>query len=159
MTPLPVEPGLTVVLSSLTELDISASLRDCMAVLAHLVLPALTRLCVRVSTILETEHIPLLISYVTRNAHGPQDTEVLQSLFIGSDNPQVGIAAWTTPRQDTDAVLFSSDVRRDGIHPPRVAFSITRPACLYESDNLAFDELLTRRFGVTMWRGGKSFSA
>jgi hypothetical protein len=35
-------PGPHVVLSSLTELDISASVRDCMAVLAHIIL-AVTR--------------------------------------------------------------------------------------------------------------------
>ena len=141
-TPLPVEPGLTVVLSSLTQLDVSGSLRDCMAVLAHLVLPALTRLCVNVTTMLETGHIPLLISRVSRNAHGPQDTEVLQSLFIGSNNPQAGIAAWTMPRQDTDAVLSGPHRLPVGIHFPRVEFSIIREF-LDEYDMLVYDELLT----------------
>ena len=139
-TPPPTEPGLTVVLSSLTELDISASLRNCIAVLAHLVLSALTRLCVDVqfmSTIPEIERIPLLISHVTRNAHGPQDTELLQSLFVGSNKPRAGIAAWTLPRQDADAGFLP-----DGIHLPRVVFTITRK-CLYNSDIPVYDELLT----------------
>ena len=145
VTPLPVEPGLTVVLSSLTELDISASLRNCVAVLAHLVLPALTRLCVNVhfmSTILAADHMPPLIQYVTQNAHGPQDTEVLQSLFVGSSRPQAGIAAWTMPREDTDAWLCNSGDLPGGIHLPRVAFSISRE-WLYESDIPVYDNLLT----------------
>ena len=145
VTPLPVEPALTVVLSSLTELDISASLRDCTVLLAHLVLPALTRLSVNVhftSTLLAADHMPLLIQCVTRNAHGPQDTEVLQSLFVGSDKPQAGFAAWNMPRQDTDAWMCNPDDLPDGIHLPRVAFSISRE-WLYESDILVYNELLT----------------
>ena len=143
MTPLIVEPGPTIVISSLTELDISAPLRKCMTILAHLVLPALTRLCVNVRTRTTlTEHMQPLIPYVSRNAHGPQDNEALQSLFVGSKKPQAGIAAWIMPRQDTDVGLRSAVDLPDGICLPRVAFSITwKWNC--ESNIPVHDALLT----------------
>ncbi|KAF8481677.1 hypothetical protein DFH94DRAFT_825602, partial [Russula ochroleuca] len=77
-------PVIPVVLSSLTELDISASARDCVAVLAHLVLPALTRLCVNArSHHPRGRDVQNLVPYVAHHGHGPQDTEALQSLFVG----------------------------------------------------------------------------
>jgi hypothetical protein len=119
----PIEPGLSVVLSSLTELDISTSAQDCLAIIGHLVLPALTRLCVDAQNDCPTDRDVLnLIPFVARNAHGPQDTEPLQSLSIEVNKAQAEIVAWTIPRQDTDEVLRSSVALPDGIRL-RVAFS------------------------------------
>ena len=65
-------------LSSLTELSISGNVSQCAVLLAHLVLPALTRLCVDATTDpLRFGSVNHLLQYVVQNAHGPQDTEAL----------------------------------------------------------------------------------
>ena len=123
----PMEPGLAVVLSSLRELDILASTPDCLVVLAHLILPALNRLCVNAKTTHRTV-TSQLISCVARNAYGPQDTEALQSLFIGDLGYGAAAVAWTVPWQDDtyDGSRFSVDLP-DGIRLARVAFGIIHP--------------------------------
>ncbi|KAF8481670.1 hypothetical protein DFH94DRAFT_732327 [Russula ochroleuca] len=132
------EAGLTVVLFSLTELDISAPARQCIAVFAHLVLPALTGLRVSVRTHHKNDtlsnYVRRLIPHVARNAHGPHDTEPLQSLFVGGDEEQSKVVAWTGPRQDTDVEL-----RRLA----RVTFSTTTQYGLVEKDIPMHDVLLT----------------
>jgi hypothetical protein len=122
-----IEPGVAVVLSSLRELDILASTPDCFVVLAHLVLPALNRLCVNAKTTHRTV-TPQLISCVARNAYGPQDTEALQSLFIGDLGDGAAAVAWTVPMQDDtyDGSRFSVNLP-DGIRLARVAFGIIHP--------------------------------
>ena len=122
------QPRLTVVLSSITDLDICSLVLDCIAVLVGLVMPALIRL--RVTAIPyhpQNIHMLKLIPYVAQNAHGPQDTEALQSLFIGSDETQseklAGIVAWTKPRRDTDGGLGNRVNLCDGLRLARVAFS------------------------------------
>lgn len=140
------EPGLTVVLFSLTELDISVSVRQSIAVLAHLVLPALTGLRVNI----QTNHISdtlsrcvrRLIPCVTRSAHGPHDTESLQSLSIGGDDMRSKVVAWTRPRQDTDVELSWVDFP-DGIRPARLTFSTRNRFELAEKDIPVHDALLT----------------
>ena len=131
---LPVEPGLAVILSSLTELDLSTSPHGCLVVLAHLILPALSRLSVNTETDRPTgRDARPLIPYVTRNAHGPQDTEALQSLFIGGDTIQAYIIAWTIPREDTNIKFpISFDVPYE-IPLARVAFS-TSSKSWYDDD-------------------------
>jgi hypothetical protein len=118
----------TVDLPSLTELSISASVNDCAVVLAHLVLPALTRLRViaqiNPSVFRPPEVAEHLIQCVTQNAHGPQDAEALQSLFIGGNKTRADIAAWTMPRQDSGDGLRSSIDLPDGTRPARLEFGI-----------------------------------
>ena len=123
---------LTVDLPSLIELNISASVSDCTVVLAHLVLPALTRLCINAKS--ETSSLAdgrakRLIPWVAQNAHGPQDTEPLQSLFIRGNEKRVDIVAWTMPRQDSDDGLRSSIGLPDETRtrPARLEFSILNP--------------------------------
>lgn len=70
-------------LSSLTELRILAPARECGVVLSHLVLSALKRLCINARINPPVSSLKHLIQCVAQNAHGPQDTEALQSLFIG----------------------------------------------------------------------------
>ena len=95
---------------------------DCVVLLAHFVLPALTRLCVDVQVdSSKYGSVNHLIQCVAQNAHGPQDTEALQSLFIQHNKERVGIVAWTMPRQDSDDGLRCSI---DKTPPARLEFSI-----------------------------------
>ena len=144
------QPRLTVVLSFITDLDICSLVLDCIAVLAGLVLPALIRLRVTAKPHRPQNHTLKLIPYVVQNAHGPQDTEALQSLFIGTDLAHfnhrqkiAGIAAWTMPRGDTDGRLLGGTVDLcDSLHLARLAFS----TILLEDDEVytpLHDALLT----------------
>jgi hypothetical protein len=125
---LPQELEHTVDLPFLTELSISASVSECAVVLAHLVLPALTRLCINaqydMSICGSMNH---LIKCVARNAHGPQDTEALQSLFFGNNQNRAAFAAWTMPRQDSDDGLGSLIDLPDRTGRTRFELSIRGP--------------------------------
>lgn len=145
------QPGLTVVLSSITELEISGIVLDCILVLSCLELPALARLRVR-SRPYSPQNTSMLrlVPYFARNAHGPQDTEALQSLFIGTDLAHfnhrqkiAGIVAWTMPRGDTDGRLLGGTVDLcDSLRLARLAFS----TILLEDDEVytpLHDALLT----------------
>ena len=139
------EPGFTVVLSSLKELDVFASAQDCIVVLAHLILPALTRLSVNA----ETRHLidktlrRELISCIARNAYGPQDTEALQSLFIGGKG-RAETVAWAMPRQDDTCDGFDFLVNLpDGIPLARVAFSAITYGSPRKIDSPPHDLLLS----------------
>ncbi|KAF8492734.1 hypothetical protein F5888DRAFT_869588 [Russula emetica] len=131
---------LTVDFPSLTELSISASVSQCAAVLAHLLLPALTKLCVNAKLNLSAfESMQRLIQCVAQNAHGPQDTEALQSLFIGGNKNRFDFVAWTMPRQDSDD---SSIDFPDKTRPTRLELSILG---LYDGRNIhcyQYDALL-----------------
>jgi hypothetical protein len=102
--PIPVEVEHTVTLPSLTHLDIVTSAKNCALALAHLDLPVLTWLCVEA-----TVHHPLgndmqnLLPYVARHAHGPQDTQPLQSVLVLENGKYIDILAWTTPNIDVEA--------------------------------------------------------
>ena len=143
------QPRLTVVLSSITDLHISSLVQNCIAVLAGLVLPALIRLRVTARPYHpQNIYMLKLIPYVAQNAHGPQDTNALQSLFIGTDETQVvrlaGIVAWSRPRADTDGGLGNTVSLRDGLHLARVAFStIMLPNRTAEEYTPLHDALLT----------------
>ena len=94
----------TVTLPSLVHLDISASARDCGLALAHLVLPALTRLCLTARSCLwDGADVQEILPFVARHAHGAQDTQPLQSMVVRSDRMGADILAWTVP--DIDAML------------------------------------------------------
>jgi hypothetical protein len=85
----------TVTLPLLAKLDISASAADCGLVLVHLILPTLTSLCI--TTTGDRPTIQKLLLYVVQHAHGPQDTQPLQSALIHSNHYCVGVLAWPTP--------------------------------------------------------------
>ena len=117
----------TVNLPSLTELGILATVSECAVLLAHLVLPALTRLCVIADIDLSVYgSVNDLIQCVAQNAHGPQDTKALQSLFIGDNKKRADFVAWTMPRQDSDDGLGSSIYWPDRTRPTRLEFSIKK---------------------------------
>jgi hypothetical protein len=111
--PFPFDVERTVTLPSLVHLDISASPGDCGLALAHLVLPALTWLCLTVRTAASMDDdsdMQKMLPYVARHAHGPQDTQPLQSALIRSDSKHADILAWPVP----DCI----DVEVDESDPP-----------------------------------------
>jgi hypothetical protein len=63
---------------------------------------------------------------IAQNAHGPQDTEALQSLFIGNHKTRADFVAWTMPREDSDDGLRDSIGFKlsDRTRPARLEFSI-----------------------------------
>ena len=95
----------TVTLPFLIHLDISDSALDCGLVLAHLVLPALVSLHVttifgHMSGHMTANDMRKILPYVVRHAHGPQDTQPLQSVFIRGERTSVDILASPLPNID-----------------------------------------------------------
>jgi hypothetical protein len=139
---------LIVDLPSLTELSISATVGDCAVVLDHLVLPALTRLCARVNPGCNLNYLSAfgfathLFQCVASNAHGPQDTEALQSLFIEDNKSRADLVAWTMPRQDSDYGLRSSIDLPDRTHPTRLEFSMLQRHLKFGMDISQYNALL-----------------
>ncbi|KAH9170608.1 hypothetical protein EDB89DRAFT_1276058 [Lactarius sanguifluus] len=113
----------TVTLPSLTYFDISASPEDCGLALAHLVLPALTSLCVTAFSVLEDGgDVQRVLPYIARHAHGPQDTRALQSVLIHGHSMRINILAWTVP--DIDVELHDPPTLLAATLSPRVTLSI-----------------------------------
>jgi hypothetical protein len=124
--PFPFVVERTATLPSLTHLEIYASPGDCVLALAHLDLPALTELHILVS---DTNHhrnsddVPRLLPYVVRHAHGPQDTQPLQSVLIRTEDHRAEILAWSVPNIDAevqDPPAFLAEML-----PTRVTLSFT----------------------------------
>ena len=88
---------------SLTQLNLAASASDCTLALAHLILPALIRIRVDVTSELATaDDVRALIPYFSRNAHGPQDAEPLQSILISGEPSLTEIVLWTAAGADME---------------------------------------------------------
>jgi hypothetical protein len=101
-TPLP-EPTRVVTHPSLTQLNLAASASDCTFALAHLILPALVRVRVDVtSEHANADDVRALIPYFSRNAHGPQDAEPLQSILISGEPSLTEIVLWTVAGADME---------------------------------------------------------
>jgi hypothetical protein len=116
--------GRTVTLPLLTHLDISAFAGDCALALAHLVLPALTCLCLTVlSEYPYGADVIKLLPYVTRHAHGPQDTQPLQSMLIHNERMHTDILAWSMPDVVVDA--HDAPALRAATLTARVALLVT----------------------------------
>ena len=102
-TTVPPDVDRIVTLPSLIHLELSASARDCGLALAHLALPALDWLLVIAkSCSLDGFDVREILPYVSRHAHGPQDAEPLQSVFVSSEKDRTNILAWTEPDIDTE---------------------------------------------------------
>ena len=85
-------------LPSLTHLEMFSSPGDCALILAHLDLPALTTLSVTVhSRHPNNDNMQVLLPYVARHAHGPQDTQPLQSVLFSGYSTRADILAWHVP--------------------------------------------------------------
>ncbi|KAH9170604.1 hypothetical protein EDB89DRAFT_1275886 [Lactarius sanguifluus] len=114
----------TVTLPSLTYFNISASPEDCGLALAHLVLPALTSLCVTAFSSLENGgDVQRMLPYVGQHAHGPQDTWPLQSVLIHGYSKRVNILAWPVP--DIDVEVDDPPTLLAATLSPRVTLYIT----------------------------------
>jgi hypothetical protein len=108
----------TVTLPFLARLDISDSELDCGLALAHLVLPSLTSLCVTAMSDQPTiGEVQKMLPYVAQHAHGPQDTQPLQSVTISHEWDRLVINAWLMPNIDDD--------EGDAILSERLTLSIT----------------------------------
>ncbi|KAH9065113.1 hypothetical protein EDB83DRAFT_2599555 [Lactarius deliciosus] len=100
-----------VTLPSLTHFEVSSPARYCGFALAHLILPALTSLCVVAeSSRRDYSDVQEILSFVSRHAHGPQDSRPLQD-------------CWTSP--DVDVELSEQIALSDARYSRRVSFSIT----------------------------------
>jgi hypothetical protein len=112
-----------VTLPSLIHLELSASARDCGLALAHLALPALNWLYVIAkSCSWDGVDVREILPYVSRHAHGSQDTEPLQSVFVSSEKDRTNILAWAEP--DIDIELRSPISLFVATHSARVAFIV-----------------------------------
>ena len=97
------EPTRVVTHPSLTQLNLAASASDCTFALAHLILPALIRIRVDVtSELASADDVRALIPYFSRNAHGPQDSEPLQSILISGEPSLTEIVLWTKAGADME---------------------------------------------------------
>ncbi|KAH8987724.1 hypothetical protein EDB86DRAFT_3081903 [Lactarius hatsudake] len=113
-----------VTLPSLTLFELSSSAKDCGLALAHLILPALTSLCLVVNSRRgDGDDVQKILPYVARHAHGPQDAQPLQSMLIYNNIMCAEILAWTLP--DMDVQLPNQTAFFDSMHSARVALSIT----------------------------------
>ena len=93
----------SVTLPSLTHMYISAAAGNCAIALSSLSLPALTRLCVTLNSHFPYgSDIPEMFPFLSRHAHGPQDTDPLQSVFISSEKTRTTILAWPAPDINVD---------------------------------------------------------
>jgi hypothetical protein len=114
----------TITLPSLAHFDISASEQDCGFALAHLVLPALTSLCVTARSGHPTlVDVQKMLPYVVQHARGPQDSDPLQSVSISVERTHVVILAYHTPNINND------DSEWDAKLPARVVLSVTTRRC------------------------------
>lgn len=123
---LPFDVERTVAFPSFTHLDISAPVRDLGLTLAHLVLPALTRLSVATrSSCWDGSDVQAILPYVALHAHGPQYSQPLQSALISGGHTDADMLAWTVPGIDSD--VRDSITLRDAMLPARVALSVKGP--------------------------------
>ncbi|KAH9161212.1 hypothetical protein EDB89DRAFT_755206 [Lactarius sanguifluus] len=113
----------TVTLPFLTHFDFSNSAEACALALAHLILPALTSLCLTAQSELPNGgDVRRLLPYVNQHSHGPQDTRPLQSVLIRGDRSRVDVFAWPV---DIDVEVHNSFTSCASKPSARVAFSVT----------------------------------
>jgi hypothetical protein len=121
--PFPSDVERTVTLPFLVYLDISASVRDCALALSHLVLPALTQLCIEAKSVLPNgDDVLKLLPYVARHSHGPQDTQPLQNVAIRGEKEGMEIYAWSDIHSEASDYPFFLVTM---LSAPRVALSVT----------------------------------
>jgi hypothetical protein len=110
--PLPSTIKRTVTIPSLTLFDITSGMMDCGLALAHLVLPALTTLCVKGQTRCPNGSDVLeVLPYVTRHTPRLHHTKPLQCLSVHGNAFGSEIVAWSSPSIDTYAELPVMDVQ------------------------------------------------
>ena len=123
----------TATLPVLTHLDLSSPAVACALALAHLVLPALTSLIVEARSFDRGGSDALiLIQYLTRHAHGPQDPKPLQSVLFHNYMTYTRIVAWPTVIPDIHGVAHCKKAERTA----RVVLSISCKMPWYTSINV-----------------------
>jgi hypothetical protein len=122
--PLPFNVERTVTLPSLTHLNIRDYLGDCALAIAHLVLPALTSLCLSAKNDLlpNIRDMEEVMSYIMRHAHGPQDIQPVRSLLIRNHATRLQLLAWPLP--DIDMLVHDPPAFLGATLSPRVELSI-----------------------------------
>ena len=118
------ESTLVITHNSLTQLHLAATASDCTFALAHLILPSLSK--VRIDVTSESpkgDDVRALIPYFSRNAHGPQDAEPLQSILINGEPFLTEIVAWTVP--DADAEVQDLETLISAAGSARAVFTAT----------------------------------
>jgi hypothetical protein len=140
---LPFDVERTISLPSLAQLDISTSAGDCRLALAHLDLPALTRLCLTVRSF-SLGDLQDILPHVARNSHGPQDAQPLQSVVVRSNRTCIDILACTLPDIDVKLPnpLPNPIADLDAIPSARLAFSVTNESWSSDTLTVAFDAVM-----------------
>ena len=142
-SPLISEPQRTVTLPSLTHFNIDASANDCALALAHLVLPALISL--RMTSLSHSQDgndVRLLVPYVARNAHGPQDAAPLQTILFNGEATGADVVAWTAP--DADVEVCNGIALCKAAASARLVFTvITDSEWRDGTDTVIFDAMLS----------------
>ena len=141
--PLMSEPQKTAILPSLTRLDIAASAKDCALALAHLVLPALISLRVTSrSQSWDGDDVRILVPYVARHAHGPQDAAPLQTILLNGESRYAQIIAWTVP--DADVEIYNVIGLHMAVISARLVFTVKLDnEWRNETDSAIFDVVLS----------------
>jgi hypothetical protein len=127
-----------ITLPFLTLLNISASARDCGLALAHLVIPALTKLSLTVGSYgRKGSDVQEILPYVSQHARALQHTQPLQSLIVRSDRTCTDMFAWTG--SDIDVKLFKPIEFLDAMLSASLVFSFTNDNWLLEAHTETFD--------------------
>ena len=110
----PFDVGRTVTLPSLTYFNIESTLEDCMLALAHLDLPALTRLSLEAICYVfpKSGEVQKLLPYVARYA------QPFQSMLIRNNRKCVDVLGWPVPDIGVE------------VHNPPALLGATLPTCL-----------------------------
>jgi hypothetical protein len=134
----------TVTLPSLAYFHIDASTGDCALALAHLTLPALTRLHVHVKSHREGgEDTLLVIPYVVRNACVLQGIKPIRSALIAGERHCTKVLTWTMPGADVKACAPSPCTLVDMPCTPCLQFTAKGRHWIPGVDSAIFDALLT----------------
>jgi hypothetical protein len=101
-----------VTLPSVVRLDLSTSAESCGLALAHLNLPALTQLCLRLTinyfSAADACDLRKILPFVSRHAHTLQHTQPLQSMLVRSDDAGIDMFAWTAPDMVIESINLVS---------------------------------------------------
>jgi hypothetical protein len=107
--PLPSDIKRTITLPSLSVFDLSASAEDCGLALAHLILPALTRLRIEALSYIEDgSDVQDILPYVSQHAHAFQDIQgSIQGIKIDSGEMSTKLDASTDASLPSAPLMFS----------------------------------------------------
>ena len=112
----------TISLPFLTHLDISASFRDCALASAHLVLPALSSLCLTATEpYINASDVQEFLPYIVQHIHGSQDIQPLRSVLIRNRGPDLDLLAWSVA--DIDTLVHDPPAFLGATLPTRVKLS------------------------------------